>query len=202
MFETRIRAMREWYADFKSRSREHENFQRIFSGVEPSGVLTAPGEKMDPFEVGLIMVDRDRSMRRRLANNETILPEESRRVRKAGWLEAIDGYYQTEQTQEGFKVTVTIDTLDAFSYMSTYVADMAAFLEHGQDGNERYPATQNISLDGESFIYAFPQVQGAPERLRKFHIYTRPVDRSKIDPKFAKLSFVLQPPTPKTIVNP
>ena len=198
--KNRWRVLKETRAQLIVEGNEYRRFVMRFPQSGVNGVLIPPGEEIDPTEKGRIVVaSNDKSLKKKLEKGQRLTPADEQKIRQEGW-GAIGGKYTAGQTPAGFRVSFTIDDPDAITYLGRHVGIMGAFLAYGQGKGERYSATRNIRMQGESLSYIFPNISVPPENLRSIHVYTRPEERSEIDPRYTRLSFFLKPPA--TLPNP
>ena len=193
--EQRIKSIREFTAGLRLENSEYGKFTKYFFQANLSGVLIPPGVELSPFEIGLMIVDRNGQIRIDKKNGIEPCRDDMQRIRTAA-VYSIDGTYSLGIINDNFTVGISIDNPDALSYIKENADVVAAFLQYSEGRFKRYPSTQEIQVENDDIICTFPQVTKLPESVRSIHIYTRPVDRSKINHAYARLSFALHPPTP------
>lgn len=194
MFKDRFSAAKEWVSREIERNRELQRFNQLFPDVPGfNGMLTQENHNIHPLYRGLAVSEHLTTIYSKLIGGKSLTAGEAREVREGAWLKSIGGTFGAHvEDGQGLNVMVILDTPDATEYLAENTGTMLAYLSHPdlQHGVSRHTLFSGVKTDGVGFNYNFQSLNAVPERMR-LNIYTRPVDDSKINPRFLRLGLIL-----------
>lgn len=203
MLAERLSTLKNWLKYELEWYEEVNWFNKFFvDTMSPNGVLTKPGEEIDPLHRGLITAKGSFNLMNKLVRGKTLSEEERERAREAVWITSLSGNYTLDQLteREGVGVGITLENNEALKYLSSNAdkGTTVAFLSYWDRKHYQYKESSSVKIiqkDNKSWvIFDFPEPYKMPTVDTKLFIYTSPLDITNINPRFSRLTLLLGVP--------
>jgi len=186
--------------------KEVRKFDEFFPVISaPDGILTKPGEEIDPVLRRFITARGSFRLMRKFVDKKPLSEEELRRVREAAWSTSLNGNFILDPLPEGgTRAGITLQNNETLTYLSQNANNdsMLAFLSYWEKNHNRYKPSTSIKTIQEKdepwILFDFPEAQDVPATITTLYIYTRPRDPKDINKKFSRISLLLVIPKPQT----
>lgn len=186
--------VKEWIKAVCAQTSEFNRLRVYFPRpTQENGVLTLPGQNIDPIYRGFITAKESLGLIRKLQKEKELSNKERKSVREAAWLISISGNYRYNLTDEGMGIEIIIENPDASAYLCENTGIMVAFLGFKGEKRHEYRKSTTIKVGEKpsSIVFDFKQLKSIPMDYAHLYIHTRPVDENKVNKKFLRLNLLL-----------